>query len=113
LFVSRAAATDLERPAARQGPPLAARVEAAQLQLPGHVPLTVPGLRSTLRAAVPRLARLRGGSVVFSLAGDIDGEGTTFHLSAEATTFVRDLVQAATTRRGPEWPRLGDDAGMR
>jgi len=71
----------------------AARVERAELVLPGHLPMPAPYGSSKLHATVSTLARERGGPAAVSIRGQIDGEGATWNVHADVSTFVRDVVR--------------------
>jgi len=99
-----------------------ARIERAELLLPGHLPLSTPAASSTLVAKVEELERARGGAVSFTVDGTIGSAEATWRVHAEGTTFVRDVVTATAlydlaAPGGDGWTRaaglLGVDAGMR
>lgn len=102
-----------------------ARVERAELVVPGRPTAATPGAASTLTAKVTGLGASRGAPVSLEVEGDISAAGSSWRLHAQATTFVRDVVKSAdaygagsTLPRdlrgaGLESPRLGVDAGMR
>jgi hypothetical protein len=105
--------------------PTVARVERAELVVPGRPAASTPGATSTLTAKVTSLAPTRGAPVALEIEGDISAAASSWRVRAQATTFVRDVVRssdvyngAATLPRdlrgaGREAPRLGVDAGMR
>jgi hypothetical protein len=106
---------------AKEGAP-PARIERAELLLPGHLALATPASSSTLVAKVNELERARGGAVSFTVDGTIGSAEATWRVHAEATTFVRDVVTAAALHDvaapgGDAWTHaadlLGLDAGMR
>jgi hypothetical protein len=89
-----------------------ARIERAQLLLPGHLPLATPAASSTLTAKVAKLEHARGGAVTWTVDGDLGSPEATWHVHAEGSTFVRDVVKAAALYDAA-LPRFGIDAGMR
>ena len=106
---------------AAQGAGTSARIERAELLLPGRLPLSTPGARSTLVASlvasVDGLALSRASPVKIEVNGDLGSAGSNWHVHAEATTFVRDIVKASDLYDGMLPSRgaaaLGEDAGMR
>lgn len=92
-----------------QGPPIEARVERAQLVLPGRPAIATPAAHSTLVVKVSALEHERAGSLSLSLEGDLGDSISTRRIHVEASTFVRDIVKAAALY-GPTPPAAG---GMR
>jgi hypothetical protein len=94
-----------------QGATATARVMRVELLLPGRPPVTSPGAHSTLAVKVERLVHARGGGVKLMIEGDLASAGPTWHLRAEETTFVRDIVRARDLYGGNS--KFGADSGMR
>jgi hypothetical protein len=88
-----------------------ARIDRAELLVPGRPPLSIPGAQSTLVARLGKLTHRRGGLVAITVEGDLSGSGSRWHVHADASTFLRDIVEASELYGRP--PRLGVDAGMR
>jgi hypothetical protein len=88
------------------------RIERARLLVPGHLPLATPAASSTLRVKVTKLEHARGGGVTLTVDGDLGSPEATWHVHAEGSTFVRDVVKAAALYDAA-LPRFGIDAGMR
>jgi hypothetical protein len=109
--------------------PVAARVVRAELLLPGHAPMSAspfgeesgsepgkgpgagPRVQSALAARVGDFAHVRGSAVAFTVDGDFGVGGSSWHVHAEGTTFVRDVVKTRDLVGDP--PGLGDGRGMR
>jgi hypothetical protein len=103
LFVPRA-------PPSAHAESAVARIERAELLVPGRPPASIPGGTSTLVAKVGKLAHRRGGAVAVVVDGDIASGIWRWRVHAEATTFVRDIVTASDLYGEG---RRGGDAGMR
>jgi hypothetical protein len=87
-------------------------VRRAELQVPGHAPVTAPPARSTLVAKIEELEPGRGGPLRLSVEGEM-GDGTgSWRVRYRASTFVRDIVKASAIY-DLGIPRLGADGGMR
>ena len=84
-----------------------ARIERAELVVPGQSPLSTPGAQSTLVAKVEKLEAARAGVVAMVVDGDLSGAGSTWRVHAEATTFVRDVVRASDVYGGGGVTRAG------
>ena len=97
-------------PAAHGSAP-AARIERAELVVPGRAPLSTPGAQSTLVAKIGKLEPVRASPLTLAVDGDISGAASSWHVHVEATTFVRDVVGASDIYGG----RLsaGRDGGAR
>jgi hypothetical protein len=107
-------ALELLVPAGTHAAPIAARVERAELVVPGRPPAATPGARSTLAAKVDKLAATRGAPLTVAVDGDISVSGSSWRVRAQATTFVRDVVKANDVYgAGAAGPRFGVDAGLR
>jgi hypothetical protein len=87
------------------------RIERAELVVPGRPALATPGAQSTLTAKVDKLGAARGSPVAVVVEGNISGAGSSWHVHAEATTFVRDVVRVADLYGGVSRP--GIDGGTR
>lgn len=94
-----------------EGATITARVMRVELLLPGRPPVTYPGAHSTLEVKVERLVHARGGGVKLMIEGDLASAGPTWHLHAEETTFVRDIVRARDLYEGTS--KFGAGGGMR
>jgi hypothetical protein len=70
----------------------AARLERAEIALAGCPTLRVPPSSSTLVARVEKFDATRGGVLALALDGDVTGPDATWHVHANLTTFVRDVV---------------------
>lgn len=103
VFVPRA-------PPSAHAESVVARIERAELLVPGRPPASIPGGTSTLVAKVGKLVHRRGGAVAVVVDGDLASGASRWHVHAEATTFVRDVVKASDLQ--DDAPR-GVDAGMR
>jgi hypothetical protein len=97
------------RSARSQGQPIEARVERAQLVLPGRPAIATPIAHSTLVVKVSALEHERAGSLSLSLDGDLGDSISTRRIHVEASTFVRDIVKD-TALYAPPPPAAG---GMR
>ena len=73
--------------------------------------MTFPGAHSTLTARLDRLVHDRGGGVKLVVDGDLAAAGSSWHLHAEETTFVRDVVHGSVPYEGMS--KFGADSGMR
>jgi hypothetical protein len=81
-----------------------ARVEKAELGVPGAATLLTPGQRASLHVTVTKLDPKRGGEVVLAIEGEMGNSPHGFKLKAEVTTFVRDVVKPGAVP--PSTPRL-------
>lgn len=91
-----------------------ARIERAELVVPGRPPLSTPGAQSTLAVKVDKLDPVRGGSVAVVVDGDISASGSSWRVHADAATFVRDVVRPADVYGGLTRVRsAGLDGGAR
>ncbi len=88
-----------------------ARIERAELVVPGRSPLSTPGAQSTLVAKLDKFETGRASPFTVVVDGDISGAGSSWRVHAEATTFVRDLVRPSDIYSGS--PRPVTDGGMR
>ncbi len=68
-----------------------ARVERAELVVPGRPPVS----QSTLRATLDKLDAARASPVSIVVDGEMSAAGSSWHVHAELTTFVRDVVRAS------------------
>jgi hypothetical protein len=118
-------------PAARPAEETPVRIVRAELLLPGHAPMassgtgepgagfghgTSAGAGSHEPALVGKvgagaLTYTRGGPLAFTIDGDFGAGGSRWHVHAEGTTFVRDVVRARDLSGDP--PGLGVSQGMR
>ncbi len=92
-----------------------AHVVRVELLVPGRPPMATPGARSTLVAKLDASStslRVRGSPVKVVVDGDLGVAGSTWHLHAEETTFVRDVVKTRDLY-GEGISKLGADGGMR
>jgi hypothetical protein len=85
-----------------------ARVERAELTLAGRATLRSPPVSAALVAKVAKLDATRGGTLEVSLDGDVLGPEVTWHLHAEMTTFVRDVVAVEALYDVGRTPAAGD-----
>jgi hypothetical protein len=69
-------------------------VDRAELLVPGRSPVATPLARSNLIAKVSKLEPTRGGVVALSVDGTIGDSSGTWRVHLQATTFVRDVVDA-------------------
>jgi hypothetical protein len=81
------------------------RVERAELDVPGRATLVTPVARGTLKVTIAKLERTRGGEVKLAVDGDVASSAASYHVHADVTTFVRDVVKAAQIY-GAGLPRL-------
>ena len=70
-----------------------ARVEKAELAIPGAATLLTPGQRANLHVTVTKLEAKRGGEVVLAIDGEMGSSPHGFKLRVQVTTFVRDVVK--------------------
>jgi hypothetical protein len=98
-------------PSTPESAQVGARITRVELLLPGRPPVTFPGAHSTLTARLDRLVHARGGGVTLVVDGDLAAAGSSFHLHAEETTFVRDVVHGTVLYEGIS--KFGADSGMR
>jgi hypothetical protein len=89
------------------------RIERAELVVPGRPPLATPGAQSSLTAKLDRLDAARATPIAVVVDGDISAAGSSWRVHAEATTFVRDVVQTADLYGGASRARADGDGGMR
>ena len=90
-----------------------ARIDQAELLLPGHPGLRAPIAHSTLKAKVEKCERTRGGEVKLSIDGVLGDASAGWRVHAAATTFVRDIVNAAALYPPSPSGDFGADRGMR
>jgi hypothetical protein len=89
-------------------------VNRAELLVPGRSPVSTPLARSTLVAKVTKLEPVRGGAASLTIEGTLGDSSGTWRVHLEATTFVRDVVDAKAIYASPlSRPSLGGfgDAG--
>jgi hypothetical protein len=72
-----------------------ARIERAELLVPGHGTLSSPGAQSSLVATVSGGPPERGTSIDIAVHGDLGNALGRWHVTLLATTFVRDVVTSA------------------
>jgi hypothetical protein len=99
-------------PTSKHAAPVEGRIERGELRIPAHAPLSIPGAITTLVPTIATLEPVRGGEVKLSIDGDIGDSVATWRVHMEATTFVRDRVEAGTPYGGRP-PLLATDGGMR
>ena len=87
-------------------------LERVELLMPGRPPLATPADHSTLSAKLGKFGRARGDAISLVVDGDFSGATSSWHLHAEVSTFVRDVVRASEMFELTS-PRLGQDAQMR
>ncbi len=101
---------------ARAAAPIA-RIERAELVVPGRSPLSTPGAQSTLTAKVDKLDVARASPVAVVVDGDISAAGSSWRVHAEIATFVRDVIRATDVYGGlagsAGLPRASLDGGAR
>lgn len=90
-----------------------ARIDQAELLLPGRPSLRAPMAHSTLKAKVEQCQRTRGGEVKLSIDGVLEDASASWRVHAAATTFVRDIVNAAALYPPSPAGDFGTDRGMR
>jgi hypothetical protein len=91
-----------------------ARIERAELVVPGRAPLSTPGAQSTLAVKLDKLDPVRGSPVAVVVDGDVSASGSSWRVHAEAATFVRDVVRARDVYGGlTRFPSAGLDGGAR
>jgi hypothetical protein len=100
-------------PSTTESVKVAARITRVELLLPGRAPVTLPGAHSTLTARLDRLVHARGGDVKLVVDGDLAAAGSSWHLHAEETTFVRDVVHVHGSVLYEGISKFGADSGMR
>jgi hypothetical protein len=98
----------LATPGGRGADPIV-RIERAELVVPGRPSLATPGAQSTLTAKLDKLDASRASPIAVVVDGNISGAGSSWHVHADATTFVRDVVRAADLYGSPA--RTGADSG--
>jgi hypothetical protein len=76
-------------------------VNRAELLVPGRAPVATPLARSTLVAKVSKLEPSRGGAAALSVDGTIGDSSGTWRVHLQATTFVRDVVDAKAIYASP------------
>ncbi len=74
-------------------------IERAVLLIPGRVPIVTPSARSTLQAKFETFEPARAGTLKLVVDGDLTDAASSWHVHAEVTTFVRDVVRAAEILR--------------
>jgi hypothetical protein len=92
-------------------------VNRAELLVPGRSPVATPLARSTLVAKVSKLGPARGGEVSLTVDGTIGDSSGTWRVHMQATTFVRDVVDAKDIYASPlsrpsQGGRAFGDAGL-
>ena len=94
-----------------------ARIERAELVVPGRPAVSTPGAQSTLTAKIDKLDVARASPVAIVVDGDISAAGSSWRVHAEIATFVRDVVRAADVYGGlagsAGLPRASLDGGAR
>jgi hypothetical protein len=87
-------------------------VNRAELLVPGRSPVATPLARSTLVAKVSKLEPVRGGAASLTVDGTIGDSSGTWRVHMQATTFVRDVVDAKAIYASP-LRAFGDAGPMR
>ena len=87
-------------------------VNRAELLMPGRSPVATPLAHSTLLAKVSKLEPTRGGTASLTVDGTIGDSSGTWRVHLQATTFVRDIVDAKTIYASP-LRAFGDAGAMR
>ncbi len=87
-------------------------LERAELLMLGRPPLATPAAHSTLKATLGKLGRARGDAVSLVVDGDLGDASFGWHMHAEVSTFVRDVVHASEMFEAPP-PGLGHVVEMR
>ncbi len=85
-------------------------VNRAELLVPGRAPVATPLARSTLVAKVTKLEPSRGGAASLTVEGTLGDSSGTWRVRLQATSFVRDVVDAKAIY-GAALPRAFGDAG--
>jgi hypothetical protein len=87
-------------------------VNRAELLVPGRSPVATPLARSTLVAKLSKLEPARGGAASLTVDGAIGDSSGTWRVHMQATTFVRDVVDARAIYASP-LRAFGDAGPMR
>ena len=87
-------------------------VNRAELLVPGRSPVATPLARSTLVAKISKLEPTRGGTASLTVDGTLGDSSGTWRVHLQATTFVRDVVDAKAIYASP-LRALGDAGAMR
>ncbi len=87
-------------------------VNRAELLVPGRSPVATPLARSTLVAKISKLEPTRGGTASLTVDGTIGDSSGTWRVHLQATTFVRDVVDAKAIYASP-LRAFGDAGAMR
>jgi hypothetical protein len=107
-------ALELTAVPAPRGAGTTARIERAELVVPGRAPLSTPGAQSTLAVKLDKLDPARGSPVAVVVDGDISASGSSWRVHAEAATFVRDVVRSVDVYGGlTRFRSVGLDGGAR
>jgi hypothetical protein len=72
-----------------------ATLERAVLLVPGRTPIAALPTRSTLQAKLENFEPARAGTLKLAVDGDMKDAESIWHVHAELTTFVRDVVRSA------------------
>jgi hypothetical protein len=89
------------------------RIEHAELGMPGAAPLVMPMARTALKATVVALEAKRAGAVQIRLEGEMGSAPRGYKVTAELTTFVRDVVRTSAPLFPPNAPPKTTDGGAR
>lgn len=76
-------------------------IERAELLVPGHAPVATPLARSTLVAKLTKLEPVRGGAASLTVDGTLGDSSGNWRVHLQATTFVRDVVDAKAIYASP------------
>jgi hypothetical protein len=87
-------------------------VNRAELLVPGRSPVATPLARSTLVAKVTKLEPIRGGAASLTVDGTVGDSSGAWRVHMQATTFVRDVVDAKAIYASP-MRGFGDAGSMR
>ncbi|HEX8789680.1 MAG TPA: hypothetical protein VF765_01925 [Polyangiaceae bacterium] len=87
-------------------------VNRAELLVPGRAPVATPLARSTLVAKLTKLEAFRGGAAALTVDGTLGDSSGNWRVHLQATTFVRDVVDAKAIYASPLRP-FGDAGTMR
>lgn len=73
----------------------------AELLVPGRSPVATPLARSTLVAKLTKLEPVRGGAASLTVDGTLGDSSGAWRVHLQATTFVRDVVDARAIYASP------------
>jgi hypothetical protein len=98
LFVSKGAAAPVPKRMSATADTVGARIERAELILPGHPATATPIAHSTLQAVLSHFEPARGAPLQMTIDGTLGDAAGEWRVHAEVATFVRDVVERAASR---------------